>query len=359
MHDTLTLRSRFRGCLLGGAAGDALGYPVEFISEQAIRETYGPRGIRTLAQAGRPALATDDTQMSLFTANGMLYGLVNENTVRADHIWLAYREWLGTQWGPERMDDPAAPRMWLYREPLLHALRAPGNTCLSAICDSPNGGTPERPVNHSKGCGGVMRVAPLGLLPPRNPWGLDAARLGAEAAALTHGHLLGWTPGAALARIVQECAYGGWDDLGDAVLCAAADLSVTMPCAQEVCDVLVDCVTEARDAALADLDGIHSFGEGWVGDEALYIAVFCAVRYQNDFAAALRCAVNHKGDADSTGAIAGNILGAWLGEEALAAAFELENIDLYAVTAQMADDLYAALADPDRPDGWQERYRVR
>ena len=36
-----TLRDRFRGCLVGGAAGDALGYPVEFQHEEEIRSRYG------------------------------------------------------------------------------------------------------------------------------------------------------------------------------------------------------------------------------------------------------------------------------------------------------------------------------
>ena len=76
------------------------------------------------------------------------------------------------------------------------------------------------------------------------------------------------------------------------------------------------------------MDGIHQLGEGWVGDEALAIAVFCAVRYQNDFAAGIRAAVNHKGDSDSTGAICGNILGAWLGEEAVEKAFDLKQLEL-------------------------------
>src|SRR5699024_6849945 len=78
--------------------------------------------------------------------------------------------------------------------------------------------------------------------------------------------------------------------------------------------LLMRAVKLARDPAVSDLDGIHALGEGWVAEEALAIAVFCAVRYQDDFAAAIRAAVNHKGDSDSTGAICGNILGAWLGK---------------------------------------------
>ena len=37
---------KYRGCLLGGAAGDALGYAIEFDREEAIAARYGSRGIR-------------------------------------------------------------------------------------------------------------------------------------------------------------------------------------------------------------------------------------------------------------------------------------------------------------------------
>lgn len=73
-------------------------------------------------------------------------------------------------------------------------------------------------------------------------------------------------------------------------------------------------ITLANDLTVSDLDAIHLLGEGWVAEEALAIAVFCAVRYQDDFAKAIRVSVNHKGDSNSTGAICGNLLGAWLGK---------------------------------------------
>ena len=42
-------RDRFRGCLIGGAAGDALGYAVEFLREGQIFRRYGERGITEYA----------------------------------------------------------------------------------------------------------------------------------------------------------------------------------------------------------------------------------------------------------------------------------------------------------------------
>ena len=83
-------RSRFRGCLLGGAVGDALGYPIEFQKESEIFRRYGKDGIRELRQAGRPALVSDDTQMTLFAANGIILG----------DVWAAYNDQAGKPPGP-------------------------------------------------------------------------------------------------------------------------------------------------------------------------------------------------------------------------------------------------------------------
>ena len=69
-------QDQVRGCLFGGAVGDALGYPVEFLDEEEIFYKYGPEGIRQyhLDRTSGKALISDDTQMSLFTASGLLVG---------------------------------------------------------------------------------------------------------------------------------------------------------------------------------------------------------------------------------------------------------------------------------------------
>ncbi|MGB8841599.1 MAG: ADP-ribosylglycohydrolase family protein [Aliidongia sp.] len=65
------MQNRFRGCLLGGAVGDALGAPVEFMTSAGIAGHFGQQGIRDFVPAyGRRGAITDDTQMTLFTAEG-------------------------------------------------------------------------------------------------------------------------------------------------------------------------------------------------------------------------------------------------------------------------------------------------
>ena len=125
MKPSITKKDRFLGCFLGGAVGDALGYPVEFLSEPGIQTEFGPEGIRILAQAGkyRSAVISDDTQMTLFVINGLLYGMTSKKNPdgpcapNQDHVsdqnavWLAHQEWLGTQGDTSCMTDPEHPKM--------------------------------------------------------------------------------------------------------------------------------------------------------------------------------------------------------------------------------------------------------
>ena len=347
---TVSRRSCFAGCLLGGAVGDALGYPIEFLGEPSIRSQYGPAGIQALP---RPALISDDTQMTLFTAAGQIYALSRGRAAAAPDLFLAYCEWLGTQGDTSRMNDPANPRIFLYHRRELHACRAPGNTCLAALRTSPHGGTPEQPVNNSKGCGGVMRVAPIGLAGAALADRAYALRLAAEAAALTHGHPYGFLSAALLAAIIQDALDAPAGSRLETVIRQAASevrrLFSAWAETEPLCGTAEAAVSLALDAGCSDLDGVHRFGEGWIGEEALYIAIFAAVRHQDNFGAAIRCAVNHRGDSDSTGSIAGNILGAWLGEEAVSAAFSLDDLELSVLIRDVALQLEAASRPKPQP----------
>ena len=82
------LNDKFKGCLLGGASGDALGYPVEFLKYEQIQSLYGRDGIQIYSLTDNTALISDNTQMTLYTANGILCEItdqfVNKSTKRID-----------------------------------------------------------------------------------------------------------------------------------------------------------------------------------------------------------------------------------------------------------------------------------
>lgn len=355
-------RSKYIGCLLGGAVGDALGYPIEFWDENQIFNKFGKTGIQNLEQTGYPSRISDDTQMSLFAANAIIYAKSNQGMLN-DYLKTAYCEWLGTQGDSRGVEDELHPKMWIFSDSRMHALRAPGNTCLSALKSLAGAQVIKVAENNSKGCGTVMRAAPFGLSVHYDPVysrGDDASvvyKMAQYDAMLTHGHPTAHATSAALALMVYEMVQHrptGQKSLGEV-------LSEICGNSSEVDVLLKKAISLAQDNSVSDLDAIHTLGEGWIAEEALAIAVFCAVRYQNDFAKAICTAVNHKGDSDSTGAICGNILGAWLGKEKVENAFNINNLELSDVIIKIADDLYRSVESGVPQLGedaeWDKKYR--
>jgi ADP-ribosylglycohydrolase len=308
-------RDRIRGSLLGGAVGDALGAPIEFESLREIRARFGPEGLLEPAPAfGRLGAITDDTQMTLFTAEGLILAARDpalsgrSGMVRSVHR--AYLRWLRTQ--GERSAHPTFERTaegWLLGVEALRSRRGPGGTCLSALRASRMGSTAQ-PLNNSKGCGGVMRIAPVGLASAIG----DPFAVGCEIAAITHGHPSGFLAAGFQALAIREAAAG--TPLRTACQEALEELR-RHPSHQECATAVEHAISlSAARRGGATPEDVESLGEGWVAEEALAIGIFCALAAP-DLESALRLAVNHGGDSESTGAIAGNLLGASLGEGAI------------------------------------------
>ncbi len=201
MRSLLPMPEKVRGCLLGGAVGDALGAPVEFLSLAEIGRSYGPGGPAVFDAAyGAAGCVTDDTQMTLFTAEGLIRAVVRQREKGICHppsvVHHAYLRWLHTQGmdSAHPLFRPVDFDGWLIGEERLFARRAPGRTCITAL-EGAAFGTVERRLNSSKGCGGVMRAAPVGLLAaPERAFRLadvvDA--LAADLCAVTEGEDVPW-----------------------------------------------------------------------------------------------------------------------------------------------------------------------
>lgn len=322
------------GCLLGGAAGDALGYAVEFLQDAAIFARYGEQGITRYDLVEGVAQISDDTQMTLFTAEGLLCAEEDREAVAAVHG--AYLDWLETQNAYSPVLEEG-----LLANPALYSRRAPGNTCLAALESGICGGI-EDPINHSKGCGGVMRVAPValyyhGVLPQR-----EIDLLAARVAAITHGHPLGYIPAAMLVHILCRVLDGA--PLKEAVEDAMRRVPALFPGEAAHTEVQLALLEEAIGLSAGecdDLDAIRSLGEGWVAEETLAIAVYCALKHQGDFEKCLIAAVNHSGDSDSTGAVAGNLLGALLGAQGIPHHF-VQGLELCDTISDLAAQLWEA-----------------
>lgn len=205
-------------------------------------------------------------------------------------------------------------------------------------------GSMEKPINNSKGCGGVMRMAPVGLFLPKR----DAFKLACECAALTHGHPSGYLSAGAFAYIIA-CIIEG-SELETAVNHALEELEKHEN--HEECEAAIQKAIESANESIGPAEAIKTLGEGWVGEEALAISIYCALKHKDDFKAAVCLAVNHDGDSDSTGAITGNILGAYWGVAKIPKEW-IEKVELANVLVQVADDLLNGYQDTDK---WRERY---
>ncbi|MEV5045918.1 ADP-ribosylglycohydrolase family protein [Streptomyces griseoincarnatus] len=304
------------GALTGLALGDALGFPTEFKDVPSILATYGDW--RSL-ELPKPAVVTDDTQMTLALGRGLRTAM-DRGTL-----------------GPKRLERPVREEFveW-WRSPENN--RAPGNTCLRACHLLSRDERPWQDASqiHSKGCGANMRVAPLGLAPGLT----DEQRAGAAQlqSALTHGHPTALAASDLTAHGVRLLAEGAeptgligllrsyayenrtryhalW--LGD-LWTRAGDASPEQFIARgwdECLEILVR-LQEAVRTASPETDPCRATGEGWIAEEALATGLLCFLLFVDEPVTALRRAACTSGDSDSIACLAGAFAGAHLGADA-------------------------------------------
>jgi len=341
--------------LLGGAVGDALGAPVEFMSTAEIRRDFGPEGLRELAPAyGRIGAITDDTQMTLFAAEGLIRAQVRFEGRGICHvpsvIHHALLRWLHTQ-GERAPALELAPDGWLIQQKALFARRAPGNTCLSSLRACRQFG--DQAQNDSKGCGAIMRIAPIGLFAALDP-SQEVPRvyeLACESARSTHAHRESTLSSGYFALVVAHLMQGA--TLPDAIAASGAPLE-----AQAGTEVVLGVIQAAQRLASSNApatpEAVESLGGGWVAEEALAVALFCALRAEN-FEHGVLLAANHSGDSDSTASLTGQLLGTVWGPAVIPERW-LARLELREVIETVASDLFTAARDAaslgDRYPGW-------
>lgn len=306
-----SLEDRFKGCLLGLAIGDAMGYPTEFLTLPEIHKRYGFEGIRHLQ--GNPALYSDDTQMSISVARSL---------IKAGHhdieslMAILSKEFL--EWFRSAEND-----------------RSPGNTSIKG-CQRLEEGIPwkESGIPESKGCGANMRVAPIGLYYHQDPQNLRL--LARSSALITHGHpsalvaaeatafciawaISGVAPSEYLDRIMEirqdsleawNTALGeGWKRSG---YCSRREYL------EAGWTDLLGALDKVPTALSKDsLDVCEHVGGAWVAEETLACALVCVVKHPEDYCSAIIRGANSSGDSDSIACIAGAISGGYCSVNAI------------------------------------------
>ncbi len=345
--------NHYAGCLLGGALGDALGAPVETLTYKEITREYGHDGIQEL-QCNIHGLAeiTKDTQLTLFTAEGLLRakcrqdkrGIKKDINDTTTIVFRAYLRWLYTQglstsnWADGDYDG------WLVGLKPLYATRANKTSCITTLGKGIKG-TTAKPINDSNTCRTVIRVAPVGLYADTAK---DAFELGMEVGAITHGNPGAYYASGAMALLIYHIIEGM--DIMAASLKVIDHLKK-----QEGAEELTLKLEQAVDLYESKTPYLRAFkdlGSGRKAIETLAIGIYCGLTHPNDIVAALKLAVNHSGDSGSIGSVTGNILGAYLGKDNIPKDW-LSKLQLAKEIEAMAMDLNTRHS---HEEDWEKRY---
>lgn len=367
----IKLRNKFRGCLLGGAVGDALGAPVEFLHVEEIEQVYGEQGIRDYAPAyGKIGAITDDTQMTLFTAEAMLSAEVASTQLRSGLNFFgaasdSYQRWLATQEHAGRPGGPRQMSSWLFQQRRLFSRRAPGATCLSSL--EVLRGKGGRAANDSKGCGAVMRSAPVGMyfsheLKGTSPQSATVTKIfdtARDLASITHGHPTGSLAAGFFAVVIAMILADR--PVSEGVEEAKDELRKHIFHRETL--AAVERAEKLAKSRPGERKALREMGKAFVAEEALAISLYCALSSEN-FADGVILAVNHSGDSNSTGSMTGNLLGAVHGVESIPEKW-LKPLELHEVIEVLADDLAAypewrmsGPQDVEERDFYTKRYPI-
>lgn len=304
--------SRFAGCLLGLAVGDALGMPLEGMRATSIRDRVGR--VRDFLDAPwrmlRAGQWTDDTKMMLCHARSIaLKGRVDvKDTAREFLAWFKSGDWRGI--GGSTYE--AMQRL------------------LAGVPPEESGAKGEM----AAGNGVAMRIAPVGLIDC-----LDLEKLREDAravAVITHDNPEAVAGGRAVAYAVARAARG---DLDPATLVDETAAFVG-PCA------LAERLLLAKRFLAEDMEPAEALARlgtsGYVVETAAS-AFFCFLRTPTDFEETVSRAVEGGLDTDTTGAVAGAISGAFNGLEGIPARWR-EGVEAAAEIVALAEKIYARVA---------------
>ena len=354
----------YRGCLLGMAVGDAMGYAVDSKSWAEILEDYGPEGLRGYDLVNGYADVTSYTQLAAYAAGGLLVGLTRgqlRGTMApfVRYIGLGLREW---SMGQHTYRAPERCHCWVSRIPELRRRRCMDTRMLDRL-DRDETGTPEEPKNDSSHPGSLTTAVAAGLFYDQqrmNPQ--EIGRLGADAVALTHGDPGAFLAGAVLAYVIAGIVQDPQTPLRDHFVQAAEVVDTqfghTYPQTAELKQLLSRAGNMARGGILSSQAAMEHL-KCTTAPEVLAGAMYACLTNPEDFDAAMITAVNHSGRSSAVGAVAGAILGAMLGEEALPE-FYLECLEPADTLRTLADDLRLGCPMGKRAmlfdDTWDHKY---
>ena len=346
-----------RGCFLGLAVGDAMGYTVDDKSWEEICEAYGPNGLLGYDLVNGCAEVTSYTQVAAYVANALLLGVSRGKPGSyLSYITSGMRQWAKRQHFPR---DPEKNLFWVSQIPELRRKNCRDARMLDALRFETLG-TPEKPINAAATPGAILTGAVIGLF--YNEHRLEVSQIGtltAQAVSLTHGNPESWLAAVALAYVIAGLMQEPERDLKEQFMQAAEALDRQFrdrfPQAPQLAAKLKLAIGLSGNPNLSALEGMEQLVCSTAG-ECLAGAMFACLRSREDFDAAMIIAVNHSGRSAAVGAITGAILGTLLTEDALPD-FYLESLEAAPALRLLAEDL--AVGSPAAglfDDDWDHKY---
>ncbi|MBO5728136.1 MAG: ADP-ribosylglycohydrolase family protein [Oscillospiraceae bacterium] len=347
-----------RGCLLGMAVGDAMGYSVDKKSWSEICEAYGPNGLLGYDLANGSADVTSYTQLAVFVCNSLLLASTRGNPeLYSRYLVLAVREWAKSQ---QFRANPERTHCWVAQVGSLRRRLCMDTQMLDALT-RPTLGTPEAPVFRSVSPGALTGALAVGLChDPKRMQTSQLLRLGTEAVAFTHGRPEAFLCGAflscAMAMLLQDPQqplYQLFTAAMDTVAEAYADRYPTDT--EKLSQLIQKALSMTRDPELSPLAAMTLL-ECTTAAECVAGAVYAATIHPANFDEAMIVSVNHSGRSCAVGALTGAFLGARLGDEALPE-FYLESLECAPYLTELAQDLVdCRQVSRIFDDSWDQKY---
>ena len=334
------MESRFRGCLLGMAVGDAMGAAVEKKSYEEICETYGPAGLLGYDTVNGLAEITSYTQVAAYALNGLLLGISRGQTHDAmAYITMALKEWASVQHFPK---DPHRRNCWLRGIPAFRRRKCMDPRTLDALTRDVLG-TPKKPSNQADGPGSLTVAVAVGMyFHPERTQFHKIGVLGAQTVALTHGDPTAFLSGSVLAYVIAAILNDPEGDLEShfrmAAQTVADQFGKEFSQALRMQKLLLEVMEKAKDPTRNAVEMMEAIGCK-TAERVLAGAMYAVLAGRGDFDASAIIAVNHSGKSAAVGAVTGAILGAKLGETALPE-FYLECLEAAQVLPELATDLH-------------------
>ncbi len=347
----------YRGCLLGLAVGDAMGYTVDSKNWDEICADYGPNGLLGYDLVNGTADITSYTQLTAFLCNGILLGAIRGNPENLPkYMALSLREWVKSQQFRGAAEKTAC---WLAQVPEMRRRHCMDTRILDAL-GRPTLGTPEKPVFRSTTPSTVtlpVAVA-LGVMPARiEP--RQIGRLAAEAVAFTHGEPESFLAGAFVAYAISGILQAQETPLSvhfsNAADATAALFAADYPQTAEVLARIRYAMALTKDPELTPLAALTMLG-CTTAAECVAGAVYASMIHPANFDEGMIAAVNHSGRSAAVGALTGAFLGAKLGADALPE-FYLESLACAPYLCELADDMtQAKIVMRIFDDSWDQKY---